>query len=46
MIPTEDKPIAEAEETVIRRAIWSLPKKWVWVGVVIAIGVSYFFGRR
>ena len=43
--PSLQSVVKTAEQTVIRRAIWSLPKPVLWVAVVLVILLSAFFGK-
>jgi hypothetical protein len=46
MLPGEDKLIAEAEETVVRRAVWSLPRPVLWIALAAILIGTYFFGGK
>ncbi|HEY1394379.1 MAG TPA: hypothetical protein VFV25_13480 [Methylibium sp.] len=46
MLPTEKDLLAEAERTVVRRAIWSLPRWVIWVALAACLAVSYFYGGK
>ncbi len=43
--PSEKQIIRTAENTLIRRAIWSLPKPVMWAGVVIVIVMAAVWGK-
>ena len=44
--PSLNQVARTAENTLIRRAIWSLPKPVMWVGVIIVIALAAFFGQH
>jgi hypothetical protein len=44
-LPSLDALIAEAMRTVIRRAIWQMPKKYMAVAVIVVVLLSIFFGK-
>ena len=46
MLPNLNDLAAEAERTVVRRAIWSMPRKWLLLAIVATVAAAYFFGHR
>lgn len=44
--PSEKQIVRTAENTLIRRAIWSLPKPVMWAGVIALIVLAAVFGGK
>jgi hypothetical protein len=42
----EKQVVDEAERSLVRSAIYSLPRKWKLVGLVLVIVGAYFFGAK
>lgn len=45
-VPSLESLLATAMRAMIRRAIWSLPRKYVWIGTVVVILISVIFGGK
>jgi hypothetical protein len=42
----EKQVVDEAERSLVRSAIYSLPRSWKLVGLVVVIVAAYFFGSK
>lgn len=46
LAPSMKSVARTAETTLIRRAIWSLPKPIMWAGVIVVVVLAAAFGGR
>lgn len=42
----EKQVVNEAERSLVRSAIYSLPRSWKLIGLVLIIVATYFFGTK
>jgi hypothetical protein len=42
----EKQVVDEAERSLVRSAIYSLPRSWKLIGLVLVIVATYFFGTK
>jgi hypothetical protein len=42
----EKQVVDEAERSLVRSAIYSLPRSWKLIGLVAVIVAAYFFGSK
>jgi hypothetical protein len=42
----EKQVVDEAERSIVRSAIYSLPRSWKLIGLVLVVVAAYFFGGK